>query len=302
MGKSVTALMGLILLGGCASAPPLPVNHYDPSLSKAMNIAIAGGVIYQPARHALSDLTAAELAPALGTRPAQGGTGVAVNTGYAVANVLNPPPGIGLGLAGTVSVVSLLLPDPKHPAALDHTLVWLPAVPGESLETALAKADASYTAASLRAFTPQDKLVTTTEQPLLGPAYEATWRVGPGCPRDRCEVLTNLLRQWAKQRGPLEVVQAPRFLTRQSPVWGRTEWRDSATVNIAHSALGMSDSLPAMQRLSAELPDWVFLYLAPKTGRNPVPLILTQGQPLYFIKPGEEAAAGMVVSAAVKAN
>ena len=56
-----------------------------------------------------------------------------------------------------------------------------------------------------------------------------------------------------------------------------------------------------MQRLSAELPDWAFLYLAPKAGRNPVPLILNQGQPLYFIKPGEEAAAG-VVPVTVRAN
>ncbi len=74
LGKTILTGLLLLALGGCASGPVAPRTTvieppppYDPTLSRAMNIVIAGGLVSRPGGPILNDVPAARTSMPGGT-------------------------------------------------------------------------------------------------------------------------------------------------------------------------------------------------------------------------------------------
>ena len=57
---------------------------------------------------------------------------------------------------------------------------------------------------------------------------------------------------------------------------------------IGQDQLTKEERVDFCQNLSAGLPEWVFLYIAPNEKASPVPVIYNMGTPNYFIKPANK--------------
>ena len=284
-GKAILAGLLLVALGGCASGPVAPRTTvidppppYDPTLSRAMNIVIAGGLVSRPGGPILNDAPAAPLDTGRGGRI---GISTATDLGYAAVNVLNPPPGVSWQAAGAMSALSLLIPPDVVPGQADDILLWIPTSVGASSAEAVAKAGAILRRAYLDT---------------IGRGYNAVdagngrlWLEGPDCPPQTCRFHVGAGHPASL---PLPVVKAPAFLRQYDTVYGKIGGGFQAGTG---SALKLNQvrldnpSLADITAFSQALPDWVFIYLAPKSGRNSVPLVLNQGEPEGFVTPAGAA-------------
>jgi len=285
LGKTILTGLLLLTLGGCASGPVAPRTTvidppppYDPTLSRAMNIVIAGGLVSRPGGPILNDVPAVPLDAGRGGRS---GTRTATDLGYAAVNVLNPPPGVRWQAAGAMSALSLLIPPDVVPGQADDILLWIPTSVGASSAEAVAKAGAILRRAYLDT---------------IGRGYKATathdgrlWLEGPDCPPQTCRFHVGAGHPASL---PLPVVKAPAFLRQYDTVYGKIGGGFQAGTG---SALKFNQvrldnpSLAEITAFSQALPDWAFIYLAPKSGRNSVPLVLNQGEQEWFVTPAGTA-------------
>jgi len=278
-GKAILAGVLLGVLGGCATGPVAPRTTvidppppYDPTLSRAMNIVIAGGLVGRPGGPILNDVPAA---PFDAGRNGRSGTSTATDLGYAAVNVLNPPPGVSWQAAGAISVVSLLMPPAVVPGQADDILLWLPTSVGASSAEAVAKAGAILRHAYLDT---------------IGRGYNAVdagngrlWLEGPDCPPQTCRFHVGAGHPASL---PLPVVKAPAFLKQYDTVYGKIGGGFQAGTGSAFKLNQVRLDNPSLAEITAfsqALPDWVFIYLAPKSGRNSVPLVLNQGEQEWFV-------------------
>jgi hypothetical protein len=215
-------------------------------------------------------------------------------------NVLNPPPRFSTGAAGVMSVVSLLADLPVYlPGQADRLLAWLPA--DRPIARAVYDANVLIRTTFAKTMAPGYTigLMPGDENSLGAPGY--AWLIGPGCAERHCQLAVHLFP-------PLEpppAFDAPSFIGSRQKVYGPVEGAFMVkTGRVEPTGVTVLDQ-PPFERLlafSAAPPEGMFVYLAPKAGRNPVLLILRQGQPLYFITPGEEAAAEIAAPERIPKN
>lgn len=285
------ALVLTTLIVGCAGAPKVAV-PMNPAHSKAMNVLIAAGYVTDPKRSPVRDVPRSDIAQGV----KQPGTG-ALDAGYALSNVLAPPPGIGLGFALGMSVMSLLLPSPTEPLATSMVLAWMP----KTLAATPAEAQAAM-----------QRLIDEALDGALAEVLKPPYRPVPRSAKQPGQVVITggeCLSQGARcsyvprvHAKPTEGV-APEMLG-GAPAWTWPHVDRPSEVIVAQlwwSGEDGSQFLPRYrpwlpdlaiyQAMSERLPEWVFLYLAPGTVSGGdgkfvrVPLVLNRGEPLYFITP-----------------
>lgn len=297
-----------------------PVDFYerDPKYSLALQIALATGLtspnVYTGKPEPLNDVPRAQLAAALkGTDSGAAGrellhaaglaTGVRKLTGAGIA-----APGFSLPAAGAMSILGVLTAAPslKHPALSNHFLVWMPKSNAATSEEAGFKLNELLIRAYLDTLpSPYTLNGTETERyPRLfaEDKVKTIYRVlGGVCDhhKNKCTVEPHVGEPYEVDSGPAWVGSVPVY------VWhnyfpGHTGDYPRATVQAYHSEydeagkplrvtpLPIAGEAEHLQKMSALLPDWVYIYSAP-TNERPYPVIFHRGETLYFIEPENQS-------------
>jgi hypothetical protein len=271
-----------LLLAGCAAAPvaqgPLPVN---PAYSRALNLAIAVGETDEPTQPFLIDRPVAEVAQLNQAAAIGGGEHPAVTLGYAAANALNPPPGITPAVGAGFSVLSLLTSLPTYtPGQMDQVYVWAPVELGATSEQTLAAVFDRVCQTYAAAISPGYRLAQNGAHCGL----DSAWLEGPGCNQQTCA-----LWRTSTPASNHPVIDPPAVIRHPGKIYA--PWR--LAIAVIHPpghpppppALA-NPSLGQWRAFSQTLPEWMAVYLAPKAGRNGVPLVLYRGETLAFVQPG----------------
>jgi hypothetical protein len=260
----MVALTGAALLAvtGCSS---LGGASHD---SFARQVASAGGVNVR-------DVPASRL------RGHQGGGQEDVTAALMAAGTakgyLTPPPGISVGLAtgilGAGALVSLMAKDPSD---FHRVFAWMPKSEAATPADANRRLKELLVAAVSAAY-PDYRVADVSRKP-AGLTVDLT---GPQCAPCKFGV--------GEIVDPKEVV-APAFAGgHESYTWPNSDWKRRAfwwnpagekSVRVE----GITRSLDFYQRVSAQLPAWVFLYIAPTQGVTSMPVILNQGRAHLFVR------------------
>ncbi|WP_026608655.1 hypothetical protein [Methylocaldum szegediense] len=315
-------LRGAILIGlslahaGCAMFGRFdPVDFYerDPKYSLALQIALATGLtrpnVYTGKPEPINDVPRAQLAAALkGTGSGAAGrellhaaglaTGVRKLTGAGIA-----PPGFSLPAAGAMSILGVLTSGPtvKHPALVNHIIAWMPkreaATPGEArlkfrdlvVNAYLETLPAPYSVKETMDITPYG--IVETGYILQGGDC--------GTPPVKCVLEPYVNEPAEAQTGPSWVDRGAVYVW-QNYLPGRTGRYPQASVEAYRfdvdssgrhrnaRKLALAGESEQLQKMSALLPDWVYIYSAP-TDERPYPVIFHRGKTLYFIEPENES-------------
>ncbi|MBP1151278.1 MULTISPECIES: hypothetical protein [unclassified Methylocaldum] len=306
-------LRGAILIGlslanaGCAMFGRFhPVDFYerDPKYSLALQIALATGLtspnVYTGKPEPLNDVPRAQLAAALkGTDSGAAGrellhaaglaTGVRKLTGAGIA-----PPGFSLAGAGAMSILSVLTSAPrKHPVLENHIWVWMPASEALNQEAAAAKLSALLFDTYMKTLPEPYRFVRTETERypgLISDTVETNHVIEGGeCDgqRQRCYTRPLKLESLRPLSKSPEWIggKAAYFVEAFAGAWLFHPLRDVHDKPEERIAIGKA---PHLQRMSAALPDWVYIYSAP-TNERPYPVIFHRGETLYFIEPENQS-------------
>ena len=299
MKNLVFLIIAGALLGGCASKP----YESNPKYSFALNVMKATGSTE------IKDSESEEDA----TKIRDGGPTVVGTVGYGIIGALSNP-GSGLGIGSVMDGLlhggaGLAVANPKAPENSPHLYAWMPTEMAatqdeaharlgdillEALKKALADTElpAGYVADSPRLDNPRY------------PKHIASSIVGEGCSPSGpafCGYVIYSLKKGFKAG----LVTPPDFIgTEPSPHWALFDAYGvgGASFVLDKTPAARFPDLEVYQKLSANLPEWVFIYLAPqkiwpgqramtsiRTTNGFVPLgksvILNKGQVHLFVKP-----------------
>jgi hypothetical protein len=303
---ALLAIATTLLAAGCASTPRPYETGYrsDGADSRAMSVVKANDEVSltHPDQGSIRDMPN----PGTAQHPGAGGAG---SVGYAVANAIAPPPGIGGGMALGMSAVALFMPGPYDPLSGSHVIAWMPR------ELAPTQRQARDKMTDLLA----ESLALAAKE-VIGDPYRFEVKRLPVPGRDAEEVDVVItggdcvkkvscgyrMSVWREPRAGI----SPDFLGGGDAwMWPHRGSSDSGGATTLY--VGAFDNrqmggkprdwfadFSLYRQMSAELPGWVFIYLAPgdKVSLGPdkgflkTPLILNQGKVLEFVKPAGVAA------------
>lgn len=284
-----------LALHGCAGTGIKTAYESDMASSEALNVLMAAGLVSKPGRGPIRDLPRED-------RPQGVSEGnAALDVGFAAVNAFSPPLGVAGGLAAGVSGATLLLPSGGTPLDDVVVLAWMPAHQATDAEAARIRMDELLDGAMKRAMDVFPAPYRPVANPPAGmyrmPISGMIDVYGGPCSREgiRC-------RYWAGVYKKPISAPAPDFLG-GGPSW---TWRGSeyGASTFHYSAVDESGflhkyhpwlpDLEFYRAMSAELPEWVYLYLGPgtvslgpKRGFLQVPAVLNRGRTLAFVEPVE---------------
>jgi hypothetical protein len=288
------SVIGLVaMLAGCASTPAVFQSAFpeNPRFSKAMNVLMASWYVDDPTKSSIRDMPRTDAAQSAG----HGGSG-SLDAGYAIANVLSPPPGIGLGFGLGMSALSLLMPSPQDPLGFSKVLVWMPvgeaATPEEAKTKLQGLLDAALDGALAEYIRPPFSIKPRN-------AKNPSQAFITGGPCDGANASCSYVAR---------VTNAPLAGFAPSMIGGRSAWvwhfdgSHKSEVSAASLWRGASENSTNMdwlpdfsiyQAMSKRLPEWVYIYLAPGReislgagkGFLKAPLVLHKGEILPFVSP-----------------
>ncbi|MVF24160.1 hypothetical protein EVC37_21485 [Methylocaldum sp. BRCS4] len=324
MEKSLLGAIVIVLSlanAGCAMFGRFhPVDFYerDPKYSLALQIALATGLtspnVFTGKPEPLNDVPRAQLAAALkGAGSGAAGrellhaaglaTGIRKLTGAGIA-----PPGFSLPAAGAMSILGVLTSAParKHPALSNHFLVWMPKSEAATMEEATRKLQDLLVKAYLDTL-PSPYTIKGTETvryPILfaEDKIETHYLVQGGiCDigKIKCEIIPFVNEPYEVDRGPFWLSVGSAYVwhncypghTGDCPgaaVQAYKSEYDEAGNPINVKDLPLAGEAEHLQKMSALLPDWVYIYSAP-TNERPYPVIFHRGETLYFIEPENQS-------------
>ena len=292
---ALAAAIAVSVLSGCASAPPT-MHHTDPSHSQAWNLTRAAHY------ETLKDVKHEKIPQQIGTNGASvGGTLAAGGLGF-----LSNPNGLSLGgNVGMNMLTNLLLGGDIPKAGGTNIVAWIPKTQAPTSDEAIVQAKARVTGLVRHGFDAMelpapyrwDRIRQTDPKKA---SYDALiGYIGGGeCEKSSyiCEVQISIPMQGKKSQQITDAV-APDSLGGY-PAW-RVElgvsyyFRDTSgwtTRKEPHLPL-----LRMLNDMSASLPSNYFIYVAPNRTpfkKNeaeyalfPAPMVLHEGQALYFIEP-----------------
>jgi hypothetical protein len=276
----MTVVIILLMLAGCAAQSwEKTIPPENPDYSRALNIFIASGEIDGPTQY-VKDLPANDLEK-LGVSFAPAGSNLAVSAGYSATHAINPPINVSANTAAAMGagffVLDMLDSAIYKPGTSDRVWMWVPISlansPASAISQALDQVERGWATSIGNGY----HITVITKQ-----ESERTFRIkGNGCLSGEC-VLN--ISTWPRAIQHLKAQNAPSFIyTTQNvynPVSVFTIVPNKSPVNWAQLTFDQ------IRSFSAALPEWVAIYLAPKKGRNAIPVILQKGDPLYFVKPG----------------
>lgn len=306
-----TVLIALATLAGCAGNRAqfyADDGRYqaNPKRSLALNVAVATGLTEcrQDKCSPLYDVPRSELPRSLQT---QNNEQIAdalfdvYDIGYGAAQIGGIASAVGSlsGLAsGLFNIADVLLgPTTRPDPALKYqVLAWMPKSMANDTKDAQAKLRVIY-----RNALPQGEFdgyqTTTIQTGSYGwkqPSHYVDFIKNNQASTDKRIYVSYIVRE------PYKVDRAPSWLGAGSSYawlnWGRGEQTDS-TLHTARIGFHVDSKnkenrhIPRdlntrsyLARYSANLPQWVYIYLPP-TDRDPYPVILNQGKPLLFVEP-----------------
>jgi hypothetical protein len=203
-----------------------------------------------------------------------------------------------------MSILSVLTAAPtrKHPALSNHFLVWMPKSEAATPTEARLKYRALVTEAYLKTLPSPYSVKGTMEITPYGIVETGYVLQGADCNLPSIECT---LEPYVSE--PEEIEIGPSWLNGaavyhwQNYLPGRTGDYPLATVEAYHvevdsagrhhnlKKLPLAGEAEHLHRMSALLPDWVYIYSAPTKDR-PYPVIFHRGETLYFIEPETTAA------------
>lgn len=275
----VLGFWGMALLAGCSSAPADKEFHSLPNTSFALNVAKAAGLdaklqdLEVPADtvHNITDSSAYGLAMTL--------------SGYnAPVSGLSNVGGAGLGLAAWVFA-------PTAASSKSHVIAWMPANLASTPDEAGNKLSKILQEAEQKAATEMGYETKIWDAPETGPyrgnRYVKLFKEGDAYCAPKGQQICALI---ASFHGTPEKVIAPDFVSQKGESWfldpTATRYPE---IGWNKDYVGIKE-LEMLQAVSKHLPDWIYLYFAPKKVRLEQdkflapPIIMNQGKIHYFIK------------------
>jgi len=280
--------MSLLLLAGCAAQnwqktiPPA-----NPAYSQALNMFIASGEIDGPTRY-VKDLPPEQLEK-LGVNLAPGGSNLAVSTGYAATHAINPPINVSTGTAAAMSmgflVFGLLESAVYKPGAWDTTWAWVPITFGKDPVSAISESLDQVEQAWLKTIGTGYRATNITISKEKRADVNRKFQLeGPGCSPTECILFVTAQPSEISSLQMLKTQPSPQFLPSIGIVYSPI--KVGASVKPGSPVSWDKLTFAQYRSFSAALPEWAVIYLAPKKGRNAVPVMLHKGAVLYFVQPG----------------
>lgn len=279
MDKALILMSALltIVLSGCTTQKTY---LYNPQASMAMNVAVASGM-----DQGLKDTDAPR-----GTLA--GGEGVlAAGIASGAAGLSAPTGGLTNAQAGALNLASWLI-SPGLPSTKSGVVAWIPNR-GQSAEEAQKEFGGILADAAARVYE-RIQVETKTSTRFFGKQQYSTEVQGIGSTNSKlckkidskisCNIgfLTSI---------PVATKDTPSFIANKNNfIFENKIGFNTSIVIIPNQKNGMSE-IEFMQNLSAELPDWVYLYFAPKSisdqsgSKIEYPFYINKGAKLLFIKP-----------------
>ncbi len=274
-GKIILTFLSLTLTG-CASTQKAAT--YSPDKSHALNLMNAAGIgstlkdtkLPQDTVNTLMKSDVADL-------------------GFALSGFGAPLPGLnGLDTAGLNLLATVLAPEDA--AARNSIFGWMPenSVKGKDPEQAFFNELETAFELGLKAegytfvkFSDGKKKIVTYVfyNPLKGCVLEKSAKSH----KDLCGVTVAV---WGQEKGV-----APSFVNpgNYQSYYFSSYGHNFTRFSFIGAAKDDFTQFEILKSVSKNMPDWAFMYLAPKQislnaqSRNPVPLVLDQGEPLYFV-------------------
>lgn len=268
------AMIALLSVPGCASTPSA-----SSSQSKALQIARAAG--YKQIR----DVRNEDFESAIRERPDVTTSNVLTTVGVGT-QFFSQQTGWSLGAeTGALSVLTILSALPVHvPERETRIIAWMPASAASSGDEAselFEKAVVNAFASTLPGYD------VTVDQRFFTGSGSGTKRylkiVGPNCAP--CETYSGFLAT----PGTPKVKKAPaQFGGGEAYVWGASTRASGQFEGFPMTAahLNVEERMDVLTKVSAALPRWAYLYVAPDERLTGFPLILHQGRPMFFTEPG----------------
>ena len=271
------AIAVFAMLSGCAT----PGGSAKPK-SEALQIAQAAGM------KNIRDVSSEEYSDAVRARSELAGS-TAVETIAVGTGIFTPTTGWNVGGQTTfLGVMTLLTALPTYVPENDHRfLVWMPLDEAETPEAASIHMRDTIVSSFREALQGYD--VALKKRYFTGSGAGERWYIAIDGPRCKgCEMWS--LTFFNNMPKP-KVRKAPGFIgSEEAYVWSVDGWRNSNFSGFPEKSLG-EESLSANERMnmftkiSANLPTWVYLYIAPRDDLTGFPLILHQGKPMFFFEP-----------------
>lgn len=298
MHKHLVVLLALVtLIMGCASTP----YQSKPHMSEALNIMQAAG--YKQIRDVDADLYGQRGQVRRTDSTLAGGTAYGISSGLSS----------GLG-AGALGFASWMMTGSRNPASRTRLIVWLPEDQASDADSAVQRIqDIAYEA--LQAAAREVELETPYSiEPARyqGPPWDQaniTWNHliirGGECDLEDHHCGYGFGATTVASRRLVEATVAPAFLGGYAAYAIKP---DSFAFTMPYSSTRQSQSWTEPQRwyatfndlqfltvASQYMPEWMMIYIAPRTAGTrdadgnrvflPYPIILRQGEALYFIRP-----------------
>ncbi|MET0064836.1 MAG: hypothetical protein ABW076_00675 [Candidatus Thiodiazotropha sp.] len=206
-------------------------------------------------------------------------------TGTFTSGAVSPGMGVSLWL------ISALLPSQGYLdiKAGSRLFVWMPIEMADSKDHAASLLASVYIEAVKKAL-PGHTIETIKAGVRNGGIGGISLKIsGPKCPAGCIQPLSYI-------KDP-EIGKAPTLLGGYNAyVWKVKDGKEKSNFfpqgkkffPIGQEKLTKEERVDFYQELSAGLPEWVFLYIAPNEKASPVPVIYNMGTPNYFIKPANK--------------
>lgn len=247
--------------------------------SKPMNIAIEGGI-----SKGMKDYTPEEL----GLDGVKDVSGDVIYDDAALA-VIASKGWSNVGLSGGAgAAVALLLSPDNSPAIQNWILAWVPQ----------SKAGNAKEARALMAKNLKEAVVTSLPDGYkIGGKYKdydnAYKIIGNECDNTICIMSSNIFSNSNRYATP-KLVDTPYFVDnkdKKSYVFVHAFLKRPITFSINGEGLGSKvpfDVYAVYKQVSKKLPDWSYFYVAPKHGVTNIPVMLTEGNAMFFVRPDDK--------------
>ena len=265
-----------LLLCGCAST-----GGGGTSKSEALEVAHAAGL------KNLRDVSRADYANAIRGRPNMDVENLINVVGVATGDFRQVTNWSRAAEAATLGILGFLESLPTYePAAHIRFIVWMPVDEARDEEAAAFKLRTIVTAAFSDAL--PGYRVSVAEKEFGGfqsGVYKYLTITGENC--EACGVYSRPLFHFVrKPKGR----KAPNILGEfDAYTWG-VSGLNNLQFNgfpMAEEDLSVDEKMNILQSVSAALPNWMYIYIAPDDRLTGFPMILHQGQPMLFLEPAE---------------
>lgn len=214
------------------------------------------------------------------------------NAAWATTMYFNPAPGFSSGSSLALALPSLFLTPARPVDGYKHIIAWMPQELAKDANEAQAKMDATLIEALEKTAKQFDYADYRTDN-LVYKNRKITVLYFED-EESVCRAEKNFYCSFANRLLKPEIRPTPNFLKAthsQSSYFFPLEKYDDLHFLSRNEDLPQLDQLKMLQVYSEQLPEWVYLYLAPKSVHNEkgellqYPFILHQGKTLLFVKP-----------------